>query len=91
MNMEKTLAAIFKNCGLVMAAIFVAAIFLGIIGADITVLIAQLGIYCAIAIPIIGVVYVMFSLLKARETNFAACAIILLILLASMIVWRMLN
>lgn len=91
MNMEKTLAAIFRYFGLAMALVFVIAIILGIAGMQRSILFAQIGITCAIAIPVIGVVYVMLAMLTSRETKYAICAIILLILLLGTTVWRILS
>lgn len=91
MNMEKSLAAIFRYFGLAMAVVFIAAIILGIIGIHSSALIARMGICCAIAIPVIGVAYVMLALFKIGETKYAVCAIILLILLALTVVWRIAN
>ena len=90
MNIERSIARILKAGGLVMAAVFAAAIILGVLGLDSVVTITQIGILCAIGVPVIGLIWVMILLLKNHETNYGFCAIILLILLAVTVAWRML-
>ena len=90
MNIEKIIARLFSIAGLVMAIVFAIAIALNIAGIKFSVPAIQLGVCLAIAIPILGVVVIMILLFKKGETKFGICAIILLILLAIAVTWRML-
>jgi len=89
LNTERTIALVLKNGGLVMAAVFAIAIVSGVLGLNAAVLMTQIGIICAIAIPVIGVGAAMILLLKKAETKYGVCAIILLILLIVTVAWRM--
>jgi len=90
LNIEKIIARLFSIAGLTMAAIFAAAIGFGLAGTNASILVVQLGICLAIAIPVMGVIVIMIMLFKKHETKYGICAIILLILLAFTVIWRML-
>ena len=90
MNIERSVARILKTGGLVMAAVFTFAIILGVLELDLAMPITQIGILCAIGVRVIGLFGVMVLLIKNHETNYGLCAIILLILLAVTVIWRML-
>jgi Na+/proline symporter len=89
MSIEKTISKLLNIGGLVMAAVFLIAIVFGVIGHDGAVLLAQIGILAAVVIPIVGLIVMMIMLFKKGETNYGVCAIILLVFLIVMVIWRL--
>ncbi len=88
MKVETILSRYFKYAGLVMALIFGVAIVAGMAGLGNSVWFTRLGILLAVIIPISGLVLTMVILFRNNETRYGAIVIILLLVLALAVAWR---
>ena len=84
------LAVFFRYAAYLMAGVFLAAIAVNILGFEQAIILAQIGIAGAVAIPMLGIVLTLVILFKNGETKFALIAIILLLFISVTAIWRLL-
>jgi len=89
MNISKIMALTLYSGGVAMATVVLLASIMHLLGNDYATLFVKTGIVIAIMTPFASVTVAMILLLKKGETRYGLFAIIVLVLIAFTVFWRM--